>query len=436
MKTFTLYRVAMVIIIAVLYFFVCLHRHSPSVVARDLTLSLHIDAVTLGIIASSYFYLYAAMQPVVGFLADTKGPRRVMTVLFFVSAAGSLIFGLAPNALTAVVGRALIGAGLAGIFISALKVFSRWYPAGQFASLTGVMVMIGGLGGLAASAPLAYMVVHLGWRGSFVAIGIFSAAMAFLTWIVVRDSPEEKGWPAISTEVNPSATDVEEISLSRRLETVFGNLNFCLICLSVFLIYGAAFSFQGLWAVPYVMDVFGVDKVRAGLLFMAWPLGFGIGGFAIGYLSDRFSLNRKNTLLAGLALSSLQWLVLIFLKDGDYLFITAPFFFLFGLTAGGFLPLYFSMTRDLFPLQLMGTSTGLANGISFLGTAIYMPLTGFLLRSADTAPSASYSVDSYRMLLIVFLASYAIAFLAMLLFSNRRASPSLRRYPFRGEKGL
>ncbi|HPJ95395.1 MAG TPA: MFS transporter [Deltaproteobacteria bacterium] len=423
MNTFKIYRWAMIIIIAVLYFFVCLHRHSPTVVARDLTLSLHINAVTLGIIASSYFYLYAAMQPIVGFLADTKGPRKVMPVFFFISAAGSLIFGLAPNAITAVFGRALVGAGLAGIFVSALKIFSRWYPASQFASLTGVMVTIGGLGGLAASAPLTYLVVLLGWRGSFVAIGIFSAAMAFLAWIVVRDSPIEKGWPAIYNEVSSPVGDGEKISLLRRMVTVFGDLNFCLICLSVFLIYGAALSFQGLWAVPYLMDVFGADKVRAGLLFMAWPLGFGIGGLALGYLSDRFNLNRKNTLLAGLALSSLQWLLLIFLKEREYLFITAPLFFLFGLTAGGVLPLYFSMTRDLFPLQLMGTSTGLMNGISFLGTAVYMPLTGSLFRTAESVPSASYNFEAYRMLLIVFLASYSVAFIAMLLYSNHKASP-------------
>ncbi|MGC9324669.1 MAG: MFS transporter [Desulfomonilia bacterium] len=422
MKTFHVYRWAIVIIIGILYFFVCLHRHSPTVVARDLTLALRIDAVTLGIIASSYFYLYAAMQPVVGFLADTKGPRKVMAGLFFISAAGSLIFGLAPNAITAVFGRALIGAGLAGIFVSALKVFSRWYPPGQFASLTGAMVTIGGLGGLAASAPLTYLVVLLGWRGSFVAIGIFSAAMAFLAWIVVRDSPEEKGWPAISNAVDPPAKDVEGMSLSRRLAIVFKDLNFCLICLSVFLIYGTALSFQGLWAIPYLMDVFGIDKVRAGLLFMAWPLGFGIGGLAVGYLSDRFDLNRKNTLLVGLALSTLQWLLLIFLKEEEYLFITSPLFFLFGLTAGGVLPLYFSMTRDLFPLQLMGTSTGFMNGIAFWGTAIYMPLTGFLMKTDETVHSASYNFDAYRKLLVVFFASYAVAFIAMLLVSNRKAS--------------
>ena len=422
MKSFKIYRFAILTIIGILYFFVCLHRLSPTVIARDLTISLHADAVILGIIASSYFYLYAAMQPLVGYLSDTTGPRKVMALLFFISAAGAVIFGLAPNAMTAILGRALIGAGLAGIFIPALKIFSRWYRANQFAGLTGIMITIGGLGGLAAAMPLTYLVVLLGWRGSFVAIGVLSAALAILAWIIVRDSPADRGWPVLNAEDNAAPKAGEEIRLSQRLVTVFGNLDFCLICLAVFLIYGAALSFQGLWAVPYLMDVFGLDQVRAGWMLMAWPLGWAIGGPSVGFLSDRLHLDRKKALLWCLGLSSLGWLLLIFLQEREHLVIVVFLFFLLGLTAGGVLPLSFTITRDLFPFRLMGTATGLMNTASFFGSAVYMPLSGFLLNLTASSRPGSYSFDAYRTLLIVFLLSYAAAFIAMALLSNRKTS--------------
>lgn len=424
MKTFKIYRWAILIIIAILYFFVCLHRLSPTVIARDLVLSLHADAVTLGVIASSYFYLYAAMQPIVGYLSDTTGPRKVMALLFFVSAAGSIIFALAPNATIAVLGRLLIGAGLAGVFIPALKVFSRWYPANQFASLTGVMITIGGIGGLAAALPLTYLVVFLGWRGSFVAIGILSVSLAILTWIIVRDSPEDKGWPACAAEDMAILKPGKEIRLSKRLVTIFGNLDFCLLFFATFLIFGASLAFQGLWAIPYLMDVFSLDRVRAGGMLMALPLGFAIGGSSVGFMIDKLNLNRKKTLLWGLGSSMLMWLLLIFLKEREHLVIVVPLFFFFGLIAGGSLPLSFAITRDLFPSWLMGTATGLMNTASFFGSAVYMPLTGLLLNSAISTGAGSYSFDAYRKLLIVFLLSYAVAFVAMSLLSKRKDSPA------------
>ena len=422
MKAFRLYRGAILVVIGILYFFVCLHRLSPTVIARDLAVSLQADAFILGVIASAYFYLYSGLQPVVGYLSDTVGPRKVMASFFFVSAVGSVIFGLAPNAGAAVFGRVLIGAGLAGVFIPALKVFSRWYRANQFASLTGVMITIGGIGGLAAAMPLTYMVVLLGWRGSFVAIGLLSAGLAALAWIMVRDSPRDRGWMVMAAEDGAGAGGGEEIRPARRLAIVFGNRDFWLICLTVFMTGGAGLSFQGLWAVPYLMDVFGADRVRAGWVLMAWPLGFAIGGPISGFLTDRLNLNRKMTMLYGLGLGALLWLLLIFIQDRQYLAIMAPLFFVFGLIAGGMLPLSFTITRDLFPFWLMGTATGLMNTAAFLGGAVYQPLTGFLLRAAA---AGVYDFEAYRILLIVFLFSSAAAFVAMSRFTGRQADPSV-----------
>ncbi|HOD98312.1 MAG TPA: MFS transporter [Syntrophales bacterium] len=426
MLHFKTYRWVLLGIIAILYFFVCLQRLSPSVVARDLALALHADAVLLGIIASAYFYLYSAMQPVVGYLSDTKGPRKVMALSFLIAAAGTILFGMAPNATAAIVGRTLIGAGLAGVFIPALKVFSRWYRPDQFAGLTGIMITIGGIGGLSAALPLTYLVVLLGWRGAFLAIGLLSAVLAVLAWFIVRDSPEDRGWPPLMAQGGGGAvpeTKMGEIGLSKRLGTVFGDLDFWLISIASFLAFGASLSFQGLWAVPYLMDVFHLDRVRAGWVLTAMPLGFSIGGPAVGFLADRLHLNRKKVLLWAIGLSILGWLLLMAFQDLGYLVPVVPLFFFFGLAAGGMLPLFFTITRDIFPLWLMGTATGLMNTSAFFGTAVYQPFTGLLLNDAASTQPGSYSFDAYRMLLIVYLISYGGAFLAMCFLSKRGVRP-------------
>ena len=106
----------MFIVLGAIYFLACLHRTAPTVIARDLMKAFETDAALLGFIASAYFFLYSAVQPPVGILSDTIGPRKVITIFTMISAAGCIIFAMSANAKFAIIGRALIGAGVGGIF--------------------------------------------------------------------------------------------------------------------------------------------------------------------------------------------------------------------------------------------------------------------------------------------------------------------------------
>ena len=409
-------------IIGFLYFLVCLHRVSPTVIARDLAQSFAADAVILGIISSSYFFTYSAVQPLVGILSDTVGPRKVITTFSLIAAIGAFIFATAPSALIATMGRALVGAGVGGVFIPSLKIFSQWYRANEFASLTGIMIAIGGIGGLSAALPLTYLVVLLGWRASFVSLGVLSIILATTCWIIVKDSPQEKGWPAVIIDDPETKIDTEATSNSaglwKRLAMVFGSLNFWMIVLATFFTGGVFLTFQGLWAVPYLMDVFGMNRVRAGWFLMLLPFGFAVGGPAFGFLTDRLSLNRKYVLLGALGLGVLGWIIMLFLNKNSSPLFLIPLFLIFGAGAGGCLPIYFTVTKELFPPWLMGTAVGLMNPAAFLGAALYQPFSGFLLNKLSTADSVVYPLESYRTLLIVFLLSFIAAYIATALLSN------------------
>ena len=58
-------------LMGVIYFPVCLHHISPTVIAQDLVLEFGTGATALGLMSSSYFYLYAAVQTPVGVLSDS-----------------------------------------------------------------------------------------------------------------------------------------------------------------------------------------------------------------------------------------------------------------------------------------------------------------------------------------------------------------------------
>jgi sugar phosphate permease len=422
MNNFKTYRWLLFGLIGTLYFIVCLHRVSPTVIARDLALEFSADAMILGFIFSSYFYIYAGMQPVVGYFSDTAGPRKVISISFFLAAVGAFVFGTAQNVMMATVGRIVIGAGAAGVFIPALKLFSQWYRLDEFAGLTGLMLTIGGLGALAASAPLTYLVLLLGWRNTFFSIGLLSLALASFCWVIIRDTPEKKGWPAMTGGLCQAAPEEETVGLRNRMALIFGNFDFWMISLSTFFTGGAFLSFQAVWAVPYLMDVLGLSRVEAGWMLMLLPLGYAMGGPILGFLTDKLALDRRKVLIRALGFGFFGWICFMFFRTRSDAYLVAPLFFLFGMIGGGTLPICFSIIRNLFPPALMGTASGVMNMAAFFGTALYLPVSGYILKQFPVLQPGVYTFEAYRGLLIFYLISYVIAFVFTALLSKQKPS--------------
>src|SRR4051812_36930354 len=73
------------------------HRTAPAAIAGELTQAFSISSAVLGTVAATYFYVYMLLQIPVGVLADTLGPRRILTAGSLIAGAGSLAFALAPT---------------------------------------------------------------------------------------------------------------------------------------------------------------------------------------------------------------------------------------------------------------------------------------------------------------------------------------------------
>ena len=57
------------------------------------------------------------------------------------------------------------------------------------------------------SGTLALMTGWFGWRGAFEMIGCVTLLMADLVWTVVRNRPQDSGWPSLAEidEIDPAA---------------------------------------------------------------------------------------------------------------------------------------------------------------------------------------------------------------------------------------
>ncbi|HKU47681.1 MAG TPA: MFS transporter, partial [Burkholderiales bacterium] len=145
------------------YFF----RFVNAVIAKDLVADFGMAPSALGLLTSAYFLSFALAQVPLGIALDRFGPRRCAATLFCVAGAGALVFGLARDLTMLSVGRALIGIGVAAGLMGAIKAFTLWFPLSRLATLNGAYLAVGGLGGLAATAPAEALIGELGWRVLF-----------------------------------------------------------------------------------------------------------------------------------------------------------------------------------------------------------------------------------------------------------------------------
>ncbi len=349
------------------------HRTAPAAIAGELTRAFSISGAVLGTLAATYFYVYTLLQIPVGVLADTLGPRRILTAGSAIAAAGSLLFALAPSWEIAAAGRTLVGIGVSVAFIAVLKVSAMWFVPERFATLTGVTMFAGNLGAVAAGAPLAWAVTLTSWRVVFVALAVLSAALALATWLRVRDSPQQLGFAPVAGSVPASA---QRVPWMQALARVLANRSTWPAFIANAGIGGSYLAFAGLWGVPYLQQVYGMPRVNAAQHTSLLLLGVAFGSLAIGVISDRLK-SRHGVMRAFVVAYALSWLPWL-LQAAWPMWATLAWFLLMGLLIPGF-TLSWTIAKEANPPQYSGIATSVVNVGIFLGTGILQPLVGWVL---------------------------------------------------------
>ena len=162
------------------YYLSYLYRTINALIAGQLATELGIGPADLGFLTSAYFLTFALLQLPLGMLLDRYGPRRIQGALMLVAASGAALFGMGHGFATLLVGRALIGAGVAGALMAGLKAIVLWFPKERVALVNGWFVMLGALGAVTASEPAALMLQWTGWRGMFEILALATAGSAAL----------------------------------------------------------------------------------------------------------------------------------------------------------------------------------------------------------------------------------------------------------------
>ncbi len=378
--------------LALMYILVYFYRVSLAVVAGDISRELHLTPQQLGSLSGILFYVYAVAQIPLGPMIDRLGSRLVISASGILTAAGGILFSQAESLSGAMAARVLIGIGTASVLMATFTVFSHWFSKQEFGRVSGFMVAVGNLGNLLATAPLALSVAAIGWRNSFLTIGIVQIAVTLLVYGLVRDKPTT----ASTAETTP---EEKKVGMLAAWGEIFGSRDFWLLGIIAFAWYGNYLALQGLWGGPYLMEVLQLSREATGRMLMCTSLGFIAGSTVTDTVARRVFRSYKRTLLAG-------QLILALLMTGFLGWIDAlpqpllmTLFFAIGLAVSSGVMIY-PIIRAMFPVRIVGTALTSLNFFVLMGAATTQQAMGLIVGAGRRIPAGIDPADYHNAFLL------------------------------------
>jgi MFS family permease len=400
---------------AALYIIGFFQRVAPGVMTAELMGDFNLTAAAMGNLSAFYFYSYVAMQIPTGLLADSWGPRRLLTAGALVAGVGSLSFALSDGIFWACTGRLLIGGSVAVAFVAMMKLSSHWMAPRHFALASGMALFLGIIGAVFAGMPLRLLVVAYDWRSVMLVSSIFPFVVAALIWIVVRDDPSERGYLSYAPKVK---VDAPRTGIISGLRQVLGYRNTWLLFIAPGALAGSVLTFAGLWGVPFLTTHYGMSAPKAAAICSALLISWAVGGPVFGSLSDRVG-RRKPLYVIGCAALALSWAAIIFIPGLPIAALVA-LLIVSGFSAGGII-IGFAYVKESVPTHLAGTAAGVCNMGVMLGPMLLQPAVGWVLdrqwQGTMVGEARIYELNAFRAG-FSFMLAWAVLALICVVFSR------------------
>ncbi|MDD0810033.1 MFS transporter [Curvibacter sp. RS43] len=385
------------------YFLSYAFRVAPSTWATRLAESFHTTASALGTLSSVYFWITVLMQIPAGVLSDRVGPRRLITAGCAIVAFGAALFGLSADYAGAVLGRLLIGLGSSVLFVSMIKLIAVHFPPQRFATMTGVGMLLGASGSVAAGGPLAWATQVLGWRSLSLGAAAVTLLVGVLAWLLIPNPTQTVSRTNSSVNASrPWMGVVRELIRHPQIQLGF-MVNFGFT--------GAFMSFSGLWLGSLLVQAKGLSLADCGRYSSLFFMAFAIGSTLIGRLSD--ALHTRKALMVSTAVlfgACLAWMGRPGLTQGTLLGMNLA---LMGLAASGF-TLSWACAKDAAAPAHAGMAVSIVNTGGFLGAALLQQLSGWAMdhQRGGATEFSRYGAQDYQVCLMLHIGAVFIALLA------------------------
>ena len=109
-----------------------------------------------------------------------------------ITAAGALVFALGTDLLTLTIGRGLIGLGVSGCLMAALKANVIWFSKSKIPIVNGIIFAFGAAGALSTTVPLELLIREVDWRLVFFCLAGIAILSGLVIFFLVPESLNKK----------------------------------------------------------------------------------------------------------------------------------------------------------------------------------------------------------------------------------------------------
>ena len=315
--------------------------------------------------------------PIVGFLVDRWGPRRLIFAGATIAGFGLLLLSRTTSLVTFYGAFMLIAIGISAcIGVVPMTAVNNWFRR-KATTVTGILVSGTAAGG--ALVPLATRLIDtLGWQRTMAILGFSAWGILLPLSLLFRHKPEQYGYlPDGDSSKNlpagggqPLAQGAElDIGVRQALKSrAFWHISLGMMC------HMLAITAVVTHVMPYLSSI-GIARSSSSFVASAVPLTSILGRLGFGWLGDRF--NKKRMASLGFILASLGLIFFGFSATAGSR-VLIPFIIFMGIGYGGPVPMMPALLREYFGRVRLGTLLGVCMGAAALGSMIGPPLAGWV----------------------------------------------------------
>lgn len=359
--------------------------------------------------------------PVVGYLIDRFGSRRMMQIGIAVTGLGFISLAAVHNIVTLYVlfGILALGYNLAYTHASS-AVIAKWFIRKRSRAFS-FLTTGNGIGGAIFVPVIAWLIVQYGWRWATLCIGVATLLLPLPLSFLVKSTPEEMGLkpdgdlparrPAASpaSEADPAAVEEEPEDADFTVRQAMKTRAFWVYCGSMVL-RACILSSIVIHQIPHLTDI-GFSYQTASAVLGTMVLVSIPGRFIFGWLGDR--VEKRVLMMALCFLQGAGIFIFINARTTELLYL---FVVVFGMGYGGLIPLTVAFRADLFGRKNYATIGGVTTSLTMVGTVLAPVLAGYLY---DT--THSYSLAFYTFIVMISVSGVLFLFIPRTAAELRRA---------------
>ncbi|WP_122314394.1 MFS transporter [Pseudomonas cichorii] len=247
-------------------------RTVNAVIYVDLQADLNLPASSLGLLTGVYFLTFAAAQIPLGVMLDRYGPRSVQAPMLLLAVLGSVIFSLSSTEAGLLLGRGLIGLGVAGSLMSAIKACAIWLPPERLPLSTACLLSIGGLGAMASTTPLHVLLNWISWREAFLILALLTFCVAVIIHFSVPRSYESR--------------NTRYADMFAAVGRLYSSWTFWRLALYSVFAHAIYMSVLSLWMGPWLRDMAGLSDSAMASVLLFGTVAMVAGSLAFGVITD------------------------------------------------------------------------------------------------------------------------------------------------------